>query len=96
MAKPICRLGDLSAGHSVYPPRANIAGSPKTFVDYLPVHRVGDAWALHPVNPHPGPQQTTISGSPKMFADMLPVARIGDTISCGDIISTGSGKTFAE
>lgn len=95
MAQPVCRLGDLSVGHSIYPPRPNVAGSPKTFVDALPVHRVGDAWAPHPVNPHPGPPQTTISGSPKMFADMLPVARVGDSISCGDTIATGSGKTFA-
>ena len=43
----VVRLGDISAGHSCYPPRPCVEASGNVFVNGRGVHRVGDAWAVH-------------------------------------------------
>jgi uncharacterized Zn-binding protein involved in type VI secretion len=43
----VVRLGDMSTGHSCFPPRPNTEASPNVFVNGKGVHRVGDAWAIH-------------------------------------------------
>jgi len=43
----VVRLGDMSRGHSCFPPRPNIEASSNVFVNGKGVHRVGDAWAIH-------------------------------------------------
>lgn len=95
MGISVCRLGDMSTGHVPYTPRANNKGSPKVFADGKSINRLGDTWIPHS---SPGAHlpilDITSTGSGKTFADGLSVARIGDSISCGDIIVTGSSKTF--
>lgn len=96
MGISICRLGDISTGHSPYTPRANNEGSPKVFADGKAINRLGDTWISHSSpNAHSPILDTTAMGSHKVFADGLSIARVGDLISCGDIIATGSSKTFS-
>lgn len=47
MSIPVVRMGDICTGHGCYPARPNVAGSPDVYVNSLPVHRQGDAWAAH-------------------------------------------------
>jgi uncharacterized Zn-binding protein involved in type VI secretion len=43
----VARAGDLSTGHSSFPPTPAIEGSASVFVNGLPVVRNGDAYAPH-------------------------------------------------
>ena len=43
----VARLGDSCTGHGCWPPRSNVEGSPNVFVNGLPAHAVGHAWAIH-------------------------------------------------
>lgn len=95
MGISVCRLGDISAGHTPHLPRACTGASGKVFADGIGINRIGDIWASHPILPHPVSPQTTSMGSGKCFAEGIAVGRIGDAISCGDTIATGSSKTFS-
>ncbi|MBR1602595.1 MAG: hypothetical protein IJ667_04060 [Synergistaceae bacterium] len=50
------RLNDVCTGHSCFPPRVNVQGSPNVFTNGRPNHRQGDAWethcCTHPDEPH--------------------------------------------
>ena len=87
------RLGDTCTGHGSFPPRAATEGSPNVFINGQPVHRVGDAWAVHCDSSgcHPS---TTASGSSSVFCNGKPVARIGDDVACGSVIAKGSSNVF--
>ena len=91
--KAVVRIGDMSAGHGASPPRPALTGSVKVFADTIPMHRLGDIWAPHPVNAHADPN-TLITASDKLFADNIAVGQIGDLISCGDTAISGSSKVF--
>lgn len=88
----VCRLGDVSTGHSCYSSRPNDQGSPNFLVNGIPIHRVSDHWETHccnvlPFDCHDG---VCSSGSATYTVNGLAVGRIGDAISCGDTIKTGS------
>lgn len=85
----VCRIGDLHACGAVAS-----SGSPSTYANGIPVHRVGD------VDVHCG---TTVqaAGSPNVFSDGKAIARIGDN-HAGDPCphppsphSTGSASVYA-
>jgi uncharacterized Zn-binding protein involved in type VI secretion len=88
-------LGDMSTGHDGYAARPNIQGSPTVFAEGKPVHRVGDAWAIHCQGEscHPG---VASSGSPTVFAEGKARCRVGDSISCGDSMATGASTVFLD
>ncbi|MEM7046993.1 MAG: PAAR domain-containing protein [Pseudomonadota bacterium] len=92
---PACaRQSDICTGHGCFPPRPATAGSPDVFANGLPVHRVGDGWALHGCPtciPH---TSVLASGSPDVFANGQPVGRIGDPVACGSKVATGSPNVF--
>lgn len=90
----VARLGDAHACGC----RA-VAGSPTTFVDGKPVHRIRDS---DTVGCHKAPVQLTASST--VFADGKPVARVGDNCTghkCGERShppnphTQGSPTTFA-
>jgi uncharacterized Zn-binding protein involved in type VI secretion len=62
----VCRIGDVHACGAVA-----TGGSPTTYANSSPVHRIGD------IDTHCG-TTTQKDGSPTVFADNIPVARIGD------------------
>jgi len=90
----ISRLGDSSAGHDGYPPRANDEASPDVFVNGIAIHRIGDHWPTHCdlTTCHDAVQS---AGCSSVFANGKAVARIGDEISCSDIVAAGSPDVFA-
>ena len=93
MCAAAVRLGDVCTGHSCFPSRPNIQGSPNVFCNDLPVHRVGDAWPVHCCGKacHPG---SAASGSPNVFANDMPRCRVGDAVSCGSTMAEGSPNVW--
>lgn len=93
---PVCRLGDYCTGHPpCWEPRPNIQGSPDVFANAIPIHRLGDAWAVHgtfPCLPHGG---VLASASQTVFANALGIGRIGDAVNCGSFVAQGSPDVFA-
>lgn len=90
----VTRLGDMCTGHSCYPPRPSVAGAATVFVNGIPIHRLGDAWATHCCGPtcHDG---NLAMGSTTVFAEGANVGRIGDPVSCGSAVAAGSMNVFA-
>lgn len=87
--------GQQGTGHGCFPPRVNTQGSPNVFVNGIPVHRQGDAWASHGCGvciPHAG---TLAAGSSTVFANGKGIARIGDPVDCGSACAEGSPNVFA-
>lgn len=66
------------------------------FVNGLPAHREGGAWATHcnsvPIC-HGG---ALASGSSAVFVNGKPVGRIGDPVDCGSFVADGSDDVFAD
>lgn len=86
MTAPIARMGDTSSHGGTI-----ITGALKTFVDGVPVARMGD---LH-VCPIYGHLVTPIiNGSPTTMVEGKPVARMGDMAACGAMIVIGSQKSI--
>lgn len=89
------RLGDICTGHGCWPPRPNVAGSPNVFVNGIPLHREGDAWAAHTCPDIPETHASVLgAGSPTVFANGIPAARVGDPVACGSTAASGSGNVF--
>lgn len=90
----VTRLGDLCTGHGSFPPRPSTGGAGTVFVNGVPVHRVGDAWAVHCSGPicHGA---TLAAGSATVFAEGQSVGRIADPVSCGSAVAAGSASVFA-
>ena len=92
------RIGDLSTGHSCYPPRPAGFGSLDTFINLRSAHRKGDGWKDHCCGEecHGG---ETVQGSSTVFVNGKPLARVADQIRCDDQsrenIMTGSANVFA-
>ena len=86
------RKGDICSGHGPYPPRPNIEGSPNVFINDIPSHRVGDAWASHTENrkPYSSHGSVAATGSPTVFVNDRNKCRIGDLVACGSTMVTGS------
>ena len=91
----VTRLGDSCTGHGTWPPRPSTGGSGDVFVNGIPAHRKGDAWAVHcndvPVC-HAG---SLASGSGSVFVNGKQLGRVGDPVSCGSSVAAGSGNVFA-
>lgn len=94
MGPPVTRLGDSCTGHGCFPPRPSVSASPNVFANGIPVHRQGDAWAVHCCGPacH---GSVLAMGSSTVFANGIPVGRIGDPVACGSFVMTGSPNVFA-
>lgn len=90
----VTRLGDFCTGHGGWSPRPNIEGSDDVFVNGLPVHREGDAWAVHchDDNCH---GSVLAKGSPSVFVNGHPIGRIDDPVQCGSRVAEGSPNVFA-
>lgn len=83
---------DNCSGHSCWPPRPAIEGSPDVFINNIPSVRLGDAWQVHCCKScHSG---ASSSGSPNVFVNGKPKCRIGDAISCGSTMVNGSPDVF--
>lgn len=91
----VTRLGDSCTGHGAFPPRSSTSGSGTVFVNGKPVHRQGDAWAVH-CDPNPSCHGGSLAaGSGSVFADGKPIGRVGDPVDCGSSVSSGSGDVFS-
>ncbi len=88
------RLGDICTGHACFPPRPNVQASPNVFVNGIPVHRLGDAWATHCCGSSCH-ASVLAHGSSTVFVNTLECARIGDPVACGSACATGSPNVFA-
>lgn len=93
---PVGRLGDICSGHGCWPSRPNVGSSPNTYVNSIPVHRLGDAWAVHCCPAIPECHAAVLAaGSPTVYVNGLSLSRIGDPVSCGSVVAVGSPNTFA-
>ncbi|MGQ7247200.1 PAAR domain-containing protein [Halomonas sp. V046] len=91
----ITRKGDTCTGHGSFPPRPSTTGSGSVFINGIPVHRQGDAWAVH-CNSQPVCHGGSLaSGSSSVYADGKQIGRIGDPVNCGSSVATGSPDVFA-
>ncbi len=90
----VVRYTDNCTGHSCYPPRPNVQGSPDVYVNGLNMHRQTDVWMLHQCSDssHTG---ATVTGSGTVYANGLQVARQGDPVSCGSKAMQCSRNVFA-
>jgi len=90
----VTRQGDLCTGHGCFPARPSVAGSPDVFVNGIPAHRQGDAWAVHccGIPCHGG---ALAAGSSTVYANGRQLGRIGDPVDCGSSVATGSADVFA-
>lgn len=87
------RMGDICTGHSCFPPRPNIQGSPDVTTNDIPQHRLTDGWAIHACGTsfH---GSSTASGSSTVTVNDLAAVRIGDSVACGSSTATGSSDVF--
>ena len=92
---PCHRKGDICTGHSCFPPRPSVQGSPNVFTNNIPQHRLTDKWAVHACGPPPGHSSVLCQCSPNVFANTLAVARKGDPVCCGSACATHSPNVFA-
>lgn len=91
--RPAARIGDLAICFcpgfpcGICPPGVIVTGSPNTFVENLPVARIGDiatnccgcsGACLCP--------NVIIGGTPRVFVNMRPMAGLGSPITCGLVI----------
>lgn len=91
----VTRKGDSCSGHGDFPPRPSTGGSSTVFVNGKPVHRQGDAWAVHcnPLNVCHGGSLSAGSGT--VFVEGKEIGRIGDPVGCGSSVTSGSDDVFA-
>ena len=82
------RLTDVCTGHSCYPPRPSITGSPDVFTNNLNQMRLTDLYAVHCCSGCHGGYLAAGSGS--VFVNNLPAGREGDAVSCGGAASNHS------
>jgi len=90
----VARRTDVCTGHGGFPPRSNASWSPDVFVNGLNVHRQGDSWASHNKDEifHGG---SLVSGSSSVFTNGMQIGSCYDPITCGSLVKTCSGDTFA-
>lgn len=90
----VTRLGDNCTGHGCWPPRPSVSASPNVFVNGIPVHRQGDAWATHCCGPacHAG---VLAAGSSTVYVNGKQCGRIADPVNCGSNVAEGSPNVFA-
>lgn len=99
------RLGDICSGHGCWWPRPAITGSLSVFVNFLPVHRVADWYAVHacPGSKQPPHSAMGVTGSATVFVEFRPLRRMGDALTtggpaplgpCSGVAITGSPNTF--
>lgn len=90
----VTRLGDNCTGHGCWPSRPSVSASPNVFVNGIPVHRQGDAWATHCCGPacHAG---VLAAGSSTVYVNGKQCGRIGDPVNCGSNVAEGSPNVFA-
>ena len=88
------RQGDTDTGHGCFPPRPNLAGSANVFINGLPAHCVGDAWAPHTCGLAIHDSKLA-AGSSTVFVNGKPLGRVGDAVACGSAVASGSGNVFA-
>lgn len=95
MSKPVCRVSDVSTGHSCFPPNPVIKGSPDVFVNDKPAARVGDKLQPHccPMPPYCHPSTIT-TGAKTVFCNNIPLARVTSENDCPQIMMTGSHNVF--
>ena len=70
-----------------------LATATKTFVNGIPVARLGDRVTAHGDGPHAN--ATLVQASTTVFAEGIQVCRVGDAASCGHVITSGSPDTSA-
>ena len=89
----IALLGDLSTGHSPFPPTEMIdAKSSTVFINGRAIGLVGAVYAPHTANKetHPSSSRIATAGSSTIFVEGKAVIRTGDPIGCGDTVGPGS------
>jgi uncharacterized Zn-binding protein involved in type VI secretion len=90
----VARMGDPCSGHGCFPARASVGGSPDVFVNGQPVHRQGDAWAVHCCG-RPCHGGALATGSSSVYVNGKAVGRVGDPVDCGSTVAAGSRDVFA-
>lgn len=92
----LAKAGDPTTGHATYPPTTVSGGSGKVSADGVAVLSVANVvhdGHTNTVKPYDFHQGSGAAGSSKVFIEGSPALRIGDTLTCGDTIAGGSGKT---
>ncbi|MGM0535549.1 MAG: PAAR domain-containing protein [Pseudomonadota bacterium] len=83
------RVGDVCTGHGPCSPRPAVSGSPDVFVNGIPAHRVGDAWAVHCTH-----DSVLAAGSRSVFVNGRAKGRVSDPVACGSLVAAGSPNVF--
>lgn len=95
----IALLGDLSTGHSPFPPTEMIeAKSSTVFINGKAVALTGSVYAPHTANKetHPSSSRVATATTTNIFVEGKAVLRTGDPIGCGDTVGPGSPNVSAD
>lgn len=99
MGIPVCRLGDLSAGHCgccCWPPTAINSASTNVITNSRGTARIADTLVTHCCRCgktticHPG--RAIAMGYPTVFVNNRQIAYVTCPINCGDVMAQGSGN----
>lgn len=85
----VVRVGDMTTGHSCFPPQNIITGNLTVLGNNLPISHIGDSATPHACGlaVHPS---IIATGSKTVLVGGLPMARVGDLANCGSLLATGS------
>jgi len=83
-----------TTGHAGFHPTLSAAGAPTVFINGKPAMISGIPFIVHS-NPSPSAHVgTSDSGSGSVSICGQPACRVGDSLSCGDVIASGSPNVF--
>lgn len=84
------RQGDLTAGHSCFPPASITGSASSVFINNIRASKLGVSVATHNCGSTVHAGRTVTGGSGSVFIENQKATRIGDSVNCGDTIGQGS------
>jgi uncharacterized Zn-binding protein involved in type VI secretion len=92
MSNPTAQLSSPTTGHGCWPSTTICEAAETVIAEGLPVACLGHAAIPHVciVLPFPVHGLVVAEGSQTVIVEGVPAARIGDSMSCGDLIASGS------
>lgn len=91
----VARLGDIDTGHGCWPSRPNTQGSENVYVNNIPAHRQGDAWAVHTCPSIPESHGSVLAqGSSTVYVNNKQLGYVGAPVACGGTVAQGSNSVY--
>lgn len=95
MARPACRVGDVTTGHQCYPPAPASQGASTVFINGSPAFRKYDKLSKHTCMKATHENGIVKDGSTLVIMEGKGVSRVGDICTCPENMMTGSSNVHA-